>query len=147
MHLHIIGRSDAGIEAGLRAGERASEVEVTLLVADRYPNSSSAAAPSWTPPGPTCGWGTAPRGWTWPPTGGVNRCGQDIPTVRLRPAGGGHRRAAGTPADPQAGPAGPAARPCPARVTSRGDFPAVHRYAPRRKCKERKGSARGRTHR
>ncbi len=45
MHLHIIGRSDAGIEAGLRAGERASEVEVTLLVADRYPNSSICGIP------------------------------------------------------------------------------------------------------
>jgi hypothetical protein len=30
--------------------------------------------------------------------------------------------AVSTPADPQAGPAGPAARPCPARATSRGDF-------------------------
>jgi hypothetical protein len=45
MHLLVIGGSDAGIEVGLRAGELASEVEVTLLVADRHPNSSICGIP------------------------------------------------------------------------------------------------------
>jgi hypothetical protein len=45
MHPLIIGGSDASIEAGLRARELAREVEVTLLVADRYPNHSICGIP------------------------------------------------------------------------------------------------------
>ena len=40
MHLMIIGGSDAGISAGLRARELDSTIEVTLVVADEYPNYS-----------------------------------------------------------------------------------------------------------
>jgi NADPH-dependent 2,4-dienoyl-CoA reductase/sulfur reductase-like enzyme len=43
VHLLIIGGSDAGISAGLRARELDSVTEVTLLVADRYPNFSICA--------------------------------------------------------------------------------------------------------
>ena len=40
MRLLVIGGSDAGISAGLRARELDPAVEITLLVADRYPNFS-----------------------------------------------------------------------------------------------------------
>jgi hypothetical protein len=86
MRLVIIGGSDAGIQAGLRATERDPAVAVTVLVADRYPNYSvcgipyhvagevadwhdlahrsraDLAAAAW-----TCGCGTAPCGSTRPP--------------------------------------------------------------------------------
>lgn len=45
MHLVVIGGSDAGIMAGLRARELDSRCEVTLLVADRYPNYSVCGIP------------------------------------------------------------------------------------------------------
>jgi NADPH-dependent 2,4-dienoyl-CoA reductase/sulfur reductase-like enzyme len=44
-HLLVIGGSDAGIEAGLRAREVDPASEVTLLVADRYPNFSICGIP------------------------------------------------------------------------------------------------------
>jgi NADPH-dependent 2,4-dienoyl-CoA reductase/sulfur reductase-like enzyme len=44
-HLLIIGGSDAGIEAALRARELDPDSEVTLLVADRYPNFSICGIP------------------------------------------------------------------------------------------------------
>jgi len=43
--LLILGGSDAGISAGLRARELAPEVEVTLVVADEYPNFSICGIP------------------------------------------------------------------------------------------------------
>jgi NADPH-dependent 2,4-dienoyl-CoA reductase/sulfur reductase-like enzyme len=43
--LLIVGGSDAGISAGLRARELAPEVEVTLVVADAYPNYSICGIP------------------------------------------------------------------------------------------------------
>lgn len=43
--LVIIGGSDAGISAGLRARELASDTEVTLILADRYPNFSICGLP------------------------------------------------------------------------------------------------------
>jgi NADPH-dependent 2,4-dienoyl-CoA reductase/sulfur reductase-like enzyme len=45
MRLLVIGGSDAGISAGLRARELDSSVEVTLLVADRFPNFSICGLP------------------------------------------------------------------------------------------------------
>ncbi|GAA3348657.1 FAD-dependent oxidoreductase [Amorphoplanes nipponensis] len=45
MHLLVIGGSDAGISAGLAARERDPSAEVTLLVADRYPNFSICGIP------------------------------------------------------------------------------------------------------
>ena len=45
MHLMIIGGSDAGISAGLRARELDPTIEVTLVVADEYPNYSICGLP------------------------------------------------------------------------------------------------------
>jgi NADPH-dependent 2,4-dienoyl-CoA reductase/sulfur reductase-like enzyme len=45
MRLLVIGGSDAGISAGLRARELDPSVEVTLLVADRFPNFSICGLP------------------------------------------------------------------------------------------------------
>ena len=38
--LLVIGGSDAGISASLRARELSSDTEVTMILADRYPNFS-----------------------------------------------------------------------------------------------------------
>jgi len=46
-HLLIIGGSDAGISAALRAREVNPALEVTVLVADRYPNYSICGLPFW----------------------------------------------------------------------------------------------------
>lgn len=45
MHLLIIGGSDAGISAGLRAHELDPDIRTTLVVADRYPNYSICGLP------------------------------------------------------------------------------------------------------
>jgi NADPH-dependent 2,4-dienoyl-CoA reductase/sulfur reductase-like enzyme len=45
MHLVAIGGSDAGISAALRARELDRDVEVTVVVADRYPNFSICGIP------------------------------------------------------------------------------------------------------
>ena len=45
MHLLVIGGSDAGISAGLRARELDPSAEVTLIVADAYPNFSICGLP------------------------------------------------------------------------------------------------------
>ncbi|MFF5085492.1 FAD-dependent oxidoreductase [Actinoplanes sp. NPDC000266] len=45
MHLAIIGGSDAGISAGLAAREKDPSTDVTLLVADAYPNFSICGIP------------------------------------------------------------------------------------------------------
>ena len=45
MHLVVVGGSDAGISAGLRARELDPTVEVTLVVADAYPNFSICGIP------------------------------------------------------------------------------------------------------
>ncbi len=45
MRLLVIGGSDAGISAGLRARELDSTVEVSLLVADAFPNFSICGLP------------------------------------------------------------------------------------------------------
>ena len=45
MRLLVIGGSDAGISAGLRARELDPAVEVSLLVADAYPNFSICGLP------------------------------------------------------------------------------------------------------
>lgn len=45
MHLVVVGGSDAGISAGLRARELDPAVEVTLVVADAYPNFSICGVP------------------------------------------------------------------------------------------------------
>ena len=44
-HLAIVGGSDAGISAGLRASELSSEWDVTLVLADAYPNFSICGIP------------------------------------------------------------------------------------------------------
>ncbi len=46
MRLLIIGGSDAGVSAGLRARELDATAEVTLLVADHYPNFSICGIPN-----------------------------------------------------------------------------------------------------
>jgi NADPH-dependent 2,4-dienoyl-CoA reductase/sulfur reductase-like enzyme len=45
VHLLIVGGSDAGISAGLRARELAPDTDVTLIVADAYPNFSICGIP------------------------------------------------------------------------------------------------------
>ena len=45
MHLLVIGGSDAGVSAGLAALEHDPSSEVTLLVADSYPNFSICGIP------------------------------------------------------------------------------------------------------
>ena len=45
MRLLVIGGSDAGISAALRARELDPTVEVTVLVADRFPNLSICGLP------------------------------------------------------------------------------------------------------
>jgi NADPH-dependent 2,4-dienoyl-CoA reductase/sulfur reductase-like enzyme len=45
MHLLIIGGSDAGISAALRARELAPDVAVTVVVADAFPNYSICGIP------------------------------------------------------------------------------------------------------
>jgi NADPH-dependent 2,4-dienoyl-CoA reductase/sulfur reductase-like enzyme len=54
-HLLIIGASDAGISAALRAREVNPACEVTVVVADRYPNYSLCGPPIW-------GWGDVGSG-------------------------------------------------------------------------------------
>ena len=44
-HLVIVGGSDAGISAALRARERDSSVQVTLIVEDAFPNDSICGLP------------------------------------------------------------------------------------------------------
>jgi len=46
-HLLIIGGSDAGISAALRAREVNPAWEITLVVGDRYPNYSICGLPFW----------------------------------------------------------------------------------------------------
>lgn len=45
MHLVVVGGSDAGIGAGLRSREIDPAVEVTLVLADSYPNFSICGIP------------------------------------------------------------------------------------------------------
>ena len=45
MDLVVIGGSDAGISAGLRARELDPDCRVTLIVADEYPNFSICGIP------------------------------------------------------------------------------------------------------
>lgn len=45
MRLVIVGGSDAGIAAAVRAGELAPEVDVVVLVAERFPNYSICGLP------------------------------------------------------------------------------------------------------
>lgn len=45
MHLVVIGGSDAGISAALRARELDPGVDVTVVVADAYPNYSICGIP------------------------------------------------------------------------------------------------------
>ena len=49
MRLLVIGGSDAGVSAGLRARELDPSVEVSLLVADAYPNFSICGLPYYLP--------------------------------------------------------------------------------------------------
>ena len=86
MHLVMIGGSDAGISAALRARELDPGAEVSVVVADAYPNFSicgipyyvsgevptgatwpTAPSPTWRRPGCGCGWTPPPGGSTWPP--------------------------------------------------------------------------------
>jgi hypothetical protein len=59
MRLVVIGGSDAGISAGLRAREMDPSVEVSLLVADAYPNFSICGLPYYRSV-------TCPSGGIWP---------------------------------------------------------------------------------
>ena len=45
MHLVVVGGSDAGISAALRAREVAPDTDVTVVVADRFPNFSICGIP------------------------------------------------------------------------------------------------------
>jgi NADPH-dependent 2,4-dienoyl-CoA reductase/sulfur reductase-like enzyme len=45
MHVLIIGGSDAGISAAVRVRELAADVDVSVLVADRFPNYSICGLP------------------------------------------------------------------------------------------------------
>ena len=55
MHLVIIGGSDAGISAALRAKELRTSVDVTVILADRFPNYSICGLPFYIS-GETCDW-------------------------------------------------------------------------------------------
>jgi NADPH-dependent 2,4-dienoyl-CoA reductase/sulfur reductase-like enzyme len=86
MHLVMIGGSDAGISAALRARELDPGAEVTVVVADACPNFSICGIPyyvsgevthwrnlahrtsgTWRRPGCGCGWTPPPAASTWPP--------------------------------------------------------------------------------
>jgi flavin-dependent dehydrogenase len=54
----IVGGSDAGISAALRARELDSTVEVTVLLVDAYPNFSICGLPYYLP-------ATSPTGARW----------------------------------------------------------------------------------
>ena len=97
MHLVMIGGSDAGISAALRARELDPAADVTVVLEDAYPNFSICGIPyyvsgevthwrnlatvpsrTWRQPGCGCGW-TPPRGasmcraascWSAPPMAG-----------------------------------------------------------------------------
>jgi NADPH-dependent 2,4-dienoyl-CoA reductase/sulfur reductase-like enzyme len=45
VHLVVVGGSDAGISAALRARELAPDRDVTVVVADRFPNFSICGIP------------------------------------------------------------------------------------------------------
>ena len=47
MHLVIVGGSDAGISAALRARELAPDTDVTVVLADRHPNTSICGIPMY----------------------------------------------------------------------------------------------------
>ena len=49
MHLVMIGGSDAGISAALRARELDPGADVTVVVADAYPNFSICGIPTTSP--------------------------------------------------------------------------------------------------
>ena len=59
MHLVMIGGSDAGISAALRARELDPGADVTVVVADAYPNFSICGIPYYVS-------GEVPTGGTWP---------------------------------------------------------------------------------
>jgi NADPH-dependent 2,4-dienoyl-CoA reductase/sulfur reductase-like enzyme len=52
MHLVMIGGSDAGISAALRARELDTSAEVTVVAADAYPNFSICGIPYFVSGGP-----------------------------------------------------------------------------------------------
>jgi hypothetical protein len=75
MHLVMIGGSDAGISAALRARELDPAADVTVVLDDAYtPISPSAASPTTSP-------GRSPNGAIWPTT--------PSPTWRQRECGCG----------------------------------------------------------
>ena len=45
MHVVVIGGSDAGISAAVRARELRSDIEVSVIVADAFPNFSVCGLP------------------------------------------------------------------------------------------------------
>ena len=47
MHVAVVGGSDASIEAARRCRELDPSVQVTVLVADAYPNLSICGLPYW----------------------------------------------------------------------------------------------------
>ena len=98
MRLLVIGGSDAGISAGLRARELDPSVEVSLLVADAYPNFSicglpyylSGDVPDWRSIWPTAPAPTWRRpGWscclTTPPTRSTRRPSRSPSPTRPAP--------------------------------------------------------------
>jgi NADPH-dependent 2,4-dienoyl-CoA reductase/sulfur reductase-like enzyme len=114
VHLVVVGGSDAGISAGLRARELTADADVTVVVADRFPNFSMygipyhvsgevsgwqslthRSVPSWRPPdAATTGHGR-PAHRPGPATTDSRRRRRDS----LRRAADRHRRCPGPAAD------------------------------------------------
>src|SRR5262249_24985056 len=85
MHLVMIGGSDAGISAALRARELDPGAEVTVVAADAYPNFSICGIPSSVPGGATHGRTLAPRAAAALEATGM-RLRLDTPARRIDPA-------------------------------------------------------------
>lgn len=65
MHLVVVGGSDAGISAGLRARQLDPSAEVTLVVADVYPNFSICGIPYFIS-GDVADWRSLAHRTRWP---------------------------------------------------------------------------------
>jgi NADPH-dependent 2,4-dienoyl-CoA reductase/sulfur reductase-like enzyme len=93
MHLVVIGGSDAGISAALRAQELEPDAEITVLVADDYPNFSICGLPYFLS-GETPDWHALAHRSEFPglnisatTSGSANRCHTQNHFMRTRGSG------------------------------------------------------------
>ena len=94
MHLVMIGGSDAGISAALRARELDPGAEVSVVVADAYPNFSICGIPYYVS-GEVTHWRNL-----------AHRTTADLEATGMQPAAGHHR-----PPDRRRGPQAPRHHP------------------------------------